>query len=100
MSICHLFVYGTLRRRYRRPARKALIEHVEFSVLGTMQGRLYGRQLSGSRRANEPVYNELYRVRDTAALFAVLDEYQKCSAGSGCRMSTVGHRDRSSPTAA
>lgn len=78
----YLFVYGTLRRHLIHDDN--LHQHVEFMAEASMRGRLY--QLDGypgavdSTDFADTVLGELYRIRRATALFAILDDYEECSA--------------------
>lgn len=77
-----LFVYGTLRRQLIHNQR--LQQHAEFIAEASMRGRLY--LLDGypgavdSTDFADNVQGELYRIRRATALFAILDDYEECSA--------------------
>ena len=77
----HLFVYGTLMRRFRHPMHDALARAAEFVGEASVQGRLYdlglypGLVLSDSRA--DTVFGELYRLHDDTVL-RVLDDYEGC----------------------
>ncbi|MDT8310142.1 MAG: gamma-glutamylcyclotransferase family protein [Methylophaga sp.] len=77
-----LFVYGTLRRHFIQNQR--LQQHAEFIAEASMRGRLY--LLDGypgavdSTDFADNVQGELYRIRRLTALFAILDDYEQCSA--------------------
>lgn len=59
-------------------------QHAEFIAKATMRGRLY--QLAGypgavdSTDCADQVIGDLYRIRRAKALFAILDDYEQCSA--------------------
>ena len=80
----HLFVYGTLMRRFRHPMHDALARGAEFVGEGCVQGRLYdlGRYpgLVLSEVAENRVFGELYRLHDDDVL-RVLDDYEGCGPG-------------------
>ncbi len=77
-----LFVYGTLRRQLIENQR--LQHHAEFIAEGTMQGRLYLVDsypgVVDSTDFADSVRGELYQIHHSAALFAILDDYEECSA--------------------
>ncbi len=76
-----LFVYGTLKRE--GSAHSVIEPHVDFIGEGSVIGRLYrldgypGLVLGGGAKSR--VWGELYRIRRTAPLFALLDAYEECS---------------------
>jgi gamma-glutamylcyclotransferase (GGCT)/AIG2-like uncharacterized protein YtfP len=77
-----IFVYGTLMRRFDHPMSKLLSRSAEFLGEGRCPGQLYLiAHYPGLLRAGEPgdvVFGELYRMHDSAALLAELDEYESC----------------------
>ena len=82
--ISHLFVYGTLMRRFGHPMHDALARGADFVGEAVVQGRLYdlghypGLVLSESRA--DTVFGELYRLHDDDVL-RVLDDYEGCAPG-------------------
>jgi len=80
----HLFVYGTLMRRFGHPMHAALARAAEFVGEASVQGRLHdlgrypGLVLSG--QPGDTVFGELYRLND-AAVLGVLDDYEGCGPG-------------------
>ncbi len=78
--ICHLFVYGTLRRNARHPAYGLLIRDAAYAGKASFQGRLYdlGRfpAAVASTRAADRVTGELYRLKSHGGTLAQLDAYE------------------------
>jgi len=77
----HLFVYGTLMRRFRHPMHDELARGADFVGEAVVQGRLYdlGRYpgLVLSESPEDGVSGELYRLHDDTVL-RVLDDYEGC----------------------
>lgn len=75
-----LFVYGTLRKGASHPRHRTLAREARYAGRGYIQGRLYnlGRYPGAvaSRNKSERVFGEIYRLRESAVLFARLDEYE------------------------
>ena len=80
----HLFVYGTLMRRFGHPMHEALARCADFIGEASVQGRLYdlGRYpgLVLSYTPADTVVGELYRLRAPDVL-RVLDDYEGCAPG-------------------
>jgi gamma-glutamylcyclotransferase (GGCT)/AIG2-like uncharacterized protein YtfP len=79
-----LFVYGTLLAERAHPMSRVLARGATFAGAATIRGRLYEvRGYPGavpSHRRGECVAGELYRLGNPAGIFAVLDDYEMCSA--------------------
>jgi gamma-glutamylcyclotransferase (GGCT)/AIG2-like uncharacterized protein YtfP len=73
----YLFVYGTLARSVNHPMHRHLVRHAEYAGEGTFNGILYRvAHYPGAVASSDPndvVHGELYRLRDSDALFAALD---------------------------
>jgi gamma-glutamylcyclotransferase (GGCT)/AIG2-like uncharacterized protein YtfP len=88
-----LFVYGTLRRDGGGPAHGYLARGATYAGAGRVRGRLYdlgaypgavpaapaGTPPEGSAAVRAVVHGELYRMRDQAALLALLDVHEGCN---------------------
>jgi len=73
-----LFVYGTLRSEFENEYACLLRSQGEFVGRATVRGAIYRVEFYPAYRP-EPageVHGEVYRLRDPAATFAVLDEYE------------------------
>ncbi|MDX1642261.1 MAG: gamma-glutamylcyclotransferase family protein [Balneolaceae bacterium] len=83
MSTDHIFVYGSLRREFRSPARKVLDNHAEFVGEATLQGKLYMIDwYPGVVESNDPgdiVYGEVYKIKNENIVLTKLDRYEGCS---------------------
>lgn len=83
MNEDYLFVYGTLQRGLPGSRHELLEGSVEFLGRGEIAGRLIDLGsypgLVKAVSAGQRVHGEIYRVRDTHALFARLDRYEGCS---------------------
>lgn len=82
MTEDYLFVYGTLRRD---TARHDLLQtFCHYIDNGTLSGKLYQiNQYPGvvmSHDASQQVIGEVYRINNPQQLFALLDDYEECSA--------------------
>lgn len=79
-----LFVYGTLRSRFENEYARFLAERADVVGPARILGRLYRiRHYAGatlSRDPDERVVGELYRLREPAATWPVLDGYEGCGA--------------------
>ncbi len=79
----YLFVYGTLKRGEGGTMHHLIEPYVDFVGEGSVAGRLY--RLDGypglvrARGTKPRVWGELYRVRQPAPLFRILDAYEGCS---------------------
>ncbi len=75
----HVFVYGTLRRRYRNKFARLLHSSALFLGNAHIRGRLYQfRRYRGailSERPSEQVYGEVFRLEDLRVL-ETLDNYE------------------------
>lgn len=80
----HLFVYGTLMRRSRRPMRRLLAASARYEGKARIPGRLYDVGAYPAavppRRPGEWVWGELYRLLRPAVLDD-LDAYEGCGPG-------------------
>ncbi len=78
----YLFVYGTLMQAYDHPMARLLAEQAERVGEGSCCGRLYQIKhypgLIESSDLTDRVFGELFRLRETKALLAQLDEYEGC----------------------
>lgn len=78
----YLFVYGTLGRNVGHEMHKHLVSHADYAGEGTFTGILYRvAHYPGAIASYQPsdiVHGELYRIRDSDALFAALDPYESC----------------------
>src|SRR5690348_4580425 len=78
----YLFVYGTLMQAYDHPMARLLSEQAERIGEGSCCGQLFQIKhypgLIASNDANDRVFGELFRLRETTALLAKLDEYEGC----------------------
>jgi len=97
-----LFVYGTLRRDTRNEMYHLLAHHASFVCDATYQGIMY---LIGeypgvipSRKRNDMVKGELYRLPNPHDLLAKLDEYEEC--GSSFKVPTEYVREIATVTVA
>lgn len=83
MPTDYIFVYGSLRRKFKSPARTVLDDHAEFIGEATFQGKLYMIEwYPGVVESDDPddiVYGELYKIFDTATVLSKLDQYEGCS---------------------
>jgi gamma-glutamylcyclotransferase (GGCT)/AIG2-like uncharacterized protein YtfP len=75
-----LFVYGTLRAASGHPMHTRLRAKADFIGAGTFRGRLYDLGAFpgavASRSNSERVRGEIYRLRDRARAFHMLDAYE------------------------
>src|SRR5690242_14359920 len=75
-----LFVYGTLRAASGHPMHTRLRAEADFMGAGTFRGRLYDvgtfPGAVASRSNAERVSGEIYRLRDPARAFRMLDAYE------------------------
>lgn len=82
-QVRHIFVYGTLGKQARNPARRALAKYAEFSSEATVKGKLFDLgEYPGavpSRRTDDRVAGELYAIDVDHAeeLLKVLDTYEE-----------------------
>lgn len=80
MASNYLFVYGTLRRRYKNDYAKLLRGHAEFVGLASMRGILVdvGRYpaVIKAGKSSEIVYGELYKLKVHDKIFRELDQYE------------------------
>jgi gamma-glutamylcyclotransferase (GGCT)/AIG2-like uncharacterized protein YtfP len=76
----YLFAYGTLRRGAREPARELLAGHAMFVGMGWIRAKLYDLgAYPGAVPSEQPtdrVYGEIHRLRQAAAVFKRLDQYE------------------------
>jgi gamma-glutamylcyclotransferase (GGCT)/AIG2-like uncharacterized protein YtfP len=81
----HLFVFGTLLSGYDHPMSRRLSGEAELLGPARCNGRLYRvKHYPGMTLSTEPadqVFGEVFRMRDPAALLAVLDRYEGCAEG-------------------
>lgn len=76
----HLFVYGTLMKKFTGHSPINLEEHGQYICDGYLQGRLYeiddypGLVLSSNPK--EKVYGEIFLLKDFNASIEKLDEYE------------------------
>lgn len=81
----YLFVYGTLRLRAERPPEVdlAMRRYAVFCRETRVLGRLYLIHsypgFTASKKGDEWMRGELYKTRDSALLFDILDRYEGCS---------------------
>lgn len=78
----HLFVYGTLRRGCDNVVAHRVAAETGFVAPAVARGRLYrldGYPAFVADPAGGPVVGELLKMRDPAALLALLDAYEECS---------------------
>ena len=75
-----LFVYGTLRAASGHPIHRRLSAEAEFVGAGTFRGRLYDLGAFPGAVASlsnaERVSGEIYRLREPARAFRMLDAYE------------------------
>lgn len=75
-----IFVYGTLMRGFDHPMSKLLASGADFLGEASCRGRLYMIAhypgLLHSTAEGDIVHGDLFRMRDPAALLAVLDDYE------------------------
>ncbi|HEX2616746.1 MAG TPA: gamma-glutamylcyclotransferase family protein [Flavobacteriales bacterium] len=82
-QVRHIFVYGTLGKQARNPARRALAKYAAFAREATVKGRLFDLgEYPGavpSRGARDRVSGELYAIDQDHAeeLLKVLDSYEE-----------------------
>jgi gamma-glutamylcyclotransferase (GGCT)/AIG2-like uncharacterized protein YtfP len=80
-----VFVYGTLMRGFDHPMSKLLSSGADFLGEASCRGRLYMVAhypgLLHSDDANDIVFGELFRLRDTEGLMAALDDYESVGPG-------------------
>jgi gamma-glutamylcyclotransferase (GGCT)/AIG2-like uncharacterized protein YtfP len=85
MNSDHLFVYGTLMRRFDHPMARLLSRSADFIGEARCQGRLYRVKhypgLVLSENADDVVSGELYRLRSPAELLREFDMYEACGEG-------------------
>jgi gamma-glutamylcyclotransferase (GGCT)/AIG2-like uncharacterized protein YtfP len=78
----YLFVYGTLRKSVPSPMSSLLAREADYIGEGAMQAILYDiSRYPGAVLSANPgdwVLGDVYLLRDAAAFFAVLDEYEEC----------------------
>ena len=78
----YLFVYGTLMQAYDHPMARLLSEQSERVGEGSCCGQLFRIKhypgLIASDDAGDRVFGELFRLRETNALLAKLDDYEGC----------------------
>lgn len=81
----YLFVYGTLRQSAGHPMRRWLQRQALCLGAARTRGRLYRVShypgMLISRKPNEWVLGELYRMQSARALLARLDRYEECGPG-------------------
>jgi gamma-glutamylcyclotransferase (GGCT)/AIG2-like uncharacterized protein YtfP len=78
----HLFVYGSLMRRFRNPAAMRLHASSRFIGPATVHGHLYLCGQYPVLRLNDDgplVHGEVFELRGGARLLAFLDRYEGCS---------------------
>ena len=82
MSV-HLFVYGTLMRRFRHPMAALLAAQADFVGEGRYAGRLYRVAhypgVVPSQRSEDVVFGDIYRLRHPTRLLQRLDVYEGAS---------------------
>lgn len=73
-----LFVYGTLRSEFENEYARLLRSQAEFVGRATVRGSIYRVEFYPAYKPEpaDEVHGEVYRLRDPAATFAVLDEYE------------------------
>jgi len=80
-----LFVYGTLRRRFKHPMARRLALSARHIGIGRLNGRLYHLSrypgLIFSHRPDEWVWGDLYELQDKPGLLARLDRYEGVTSG-------------------
>ncbi len=78
----YLFVYGTLMQAYDHPMARLLSEQAERIGEGSCCGQLFRIKhypgLIASNDANDRVFGELFRLRETKNLLEKLDDYEGC----------------------
>lgn len=78
-----LFVYGTLKKGFNNKARKKLNENSLFIGDAEFNGKLF--LIKGypgavkSDNSSDIVHGELYKIKNRATLFKILDEFEECS---------------------
>lgn len=86
-----LFVYGTLRRRFKHPMARRLALSARYIGIGRLNGRLYHLSrypgLIFSRRPDEWVWGDLYELKVKPGLLARLDRYEGITPGRKKRVS-------------
>jgi len=78
----HLFVYGSLMRRFRNPAAVRLHGSARFIGSATVHGHLYLCGQYPVLRLNDHgplVHGEVFELRRAAQLLPFLDRYEGCS---------------------
>jgi gamma-glutamylcyclotransferase (GGCT)/AIG2-like uncharacterized protein YtfP len=82
----YLFVYGTLLKAIQHPLHQELIAKTQYVGRASFQGKLYALANKHypaailSSESNARVFGELYLVHCVDELFALLDDYEECSA--------------------
>lgn len=80
-----IFVYGTLMRGFDHPMAKLLAAGADFVGDASCAGRLYlvahYPGLLPAAADDDIVHGELFRMRDAAAVLAVLDDYEGIGPG-------------------
>ena len=82
----YLFVYGTLMKTVSNGMSRFLHSHSEFIGNAYIQGKLYDLQgYPGAVAGNNPterVYGHVFKIKDTEAVFKVLDDYEGIGDGN------------------
>jgi gamma-glutamylcyclotransferase (GGCT)/AIG2-like uncharacterized protein YtfP len=82
----HLFVYGSLMRRFDLPMHRLILNHGSFVDEGWMQGRLYliawYPGAVGSEDPDDRVYGEVFRIHAPEVLMPRLDAFEDCDPDS------------------
>lgn len=82
----YLFVYGTLMKTVSNGMSRFLHAHAEFIGNAYIHGKLYDLEgYPGAVAGNTPserVYGNLFKIKDTEAVFKVLDDYEGIGDGN------------------
>jgi gamma-glutamylcyclotransferase (GGCT)/AIG2-like uncharacterized protein YtfP len=82
----HLFVFGTLLSGYDHPMARRLSREAALVGPASCRGLLYlVKHYPGMVLSENPadkVFGEVFRMRDSNALLAVLDKYEGCAPGA------------------
>lgn len=82
----YLFVYGTLLTAIQHPLHQELVAKAQYLGRASFQGKLYALANKNypaaisSAETNAQVFGEVYLVHCVDELFALLDDYEECSA--------------------
>lgn len=80
----YLLVYGTLLKAIQHPLYQELAARTQYLGRASFQGKLYALAnypaAIASIETNAQVFGEVYLVHCVDELFALLDDYEECSA--------------------